>query len=67
MKKLKDLIYDTNDIIIALLILAVAALIIVWLCMSGWEPGKILGIIAAVLLILSMTLSYMDEEKRKSK
>ena len=30
MKKLKDLIYDTNDIIIALLILAVAALIIVW-------------------------------------
>lgn len=46
---------------------ASAALIIAWLCIPGWESGKILGIIAAVLLILSMTLSYMDEEKRKSK
>ena len=46
---------------------ASAALIIVWLCIPGWEPGKILGIIAAVLLILSMTLSYLDEEKKKSK
>ena len=30
MKKLKDFIYDKNDIVIALLILAVAALIISW-------------------------------------
>lgn len=46
---------------------ASVALIIVWLSIPGWESGKILGIIAAVLLILSMTLSYIDEEKRKSK
>ena len=46
---------------------ASAALIIVWLCMPGWEPGKILGIISAALLILSMVLSYIDEEKKKSK
>lgn len=30
MKKFKDFIYDKNDIIIAVLILAVAALIIAW-------------------------------------
>jgi len=30
MKKLKDFIYDKNDIIIAVLILAVAALVILW-------------------------------------
>ena len=30
MKKLKDFIYDKNDIIIAALILAAAALIIAW-------------------------------------
>ena len=30
MKKLKDFIYDKNDIVIAILILAVAALIISW-------------------------------------
>ncbi|MDO5321984.1 MAG: hypothetical protein Q4F39_06325 [Bacteroidia bacterium] len=46
---------------------ASAVLIVVWLCIPGWESGKILGIIAAVLLILSMTLSYMEEEKKKSK
>ena len=42
-----------------------AALIIAWLCIPGWESGKILGIVAAVLLILSMTLSYLEEEKKK--
>lgn len=46
---------------------ASAALIVVWLCIPGWDSGKILGIIAAILLILSMTLSYLDEEKKKSK
>ena len=30
MKKLKDFIYDKNDIVIALLILAAAAFIIFW-------------------------------------
>ena len=42
-------------------------LIIVWLCIPGLESGKILGIIAAVLLILSMILSYNEEEKKKTK
>lgn len=46
---------------------ASAILIIVWLCIPGWESGKIIGIIAAVLFILSMTLSYLAEEKKKSK
>ena len=44
---------------------ASAILIIVWLCIPGWESGKIIGIIAAVLFILSMTLSYLAEEKKK--
>lgn len=43
------------------------AIIIAWLCISGWESGKILGIIIASLIILSMVLSYLDEEKKKSK
>lgn len=46
---------------------ASAALIVAWLCLPGWESGKIIGIIVAVLLILSMTFSYLDEEKKKSK
>ena len=46
---------------------ASAALNIAWLCIPGWESGKIIGIIAAVLFILSMTFSYLAEEKKKSK
>ena len=44
MKKLKDFIYDTNDILIALIILAIAALIIVWRmnAIMGY-PSKMFG------------------------
>ena len=44
---------------------ASAVLLIIWLCIPGWESGKIYGIIAAALLILSMVFSYMEEEKKK--
>ena len=44
-----------------------AVLIIVWLISPGWGAGKILGIIANALLILSMLLSYRAEEKLKKK
>ena len=40
-------------------------LIIAWLCMPGWEARKILGIIPAILIILSMVFSFIAEEKRK--
>lgn len=40
-------------------------LIIVWLCLPGWNPGKIVGIIADLLLFLSMVISYKAEEKKK--
>ena len=43
------------------------ALIIFWLISPGWGAGKILGIIANALLILSMLLSYRAEEKMKKK
>lgn len=44
MKKLKDFIYDKNDIIIAVLILAVAALVIFWRLSVILEyPKQLLG------------------------
>ena len=52
---------------IAQISVATAALIlfIVRLCTPGWDAGKILGIIIPILIILSMVLSFIAEEKKK--
>ena len=44
-----------------------AILIVIWLIIPGWEAGKIMGVIANALLITSMVLSYIAEEKKKKK
>lgn len=51
---------------VALSILA-ALLIVFWLFIPGWEAGKIMAIIGNALLITSMVLSYIAEEKKKQK
>ena len=42
-------------------------MLILWLFEPGWRVGKILGIIANALLLLSTLLSYRAEEKMKKK
>ena len=51
---------------VALSIVA-ALLIVFWLFIPGWEDGKIMAIIGNALLITSMVLSYIAEEKKKQK
>ncbi len=46
---------------------ACIVLIILWLSLPGWGAGKVLGIISALLLILSVVLSFIAEEKNKKK
>ena len=50
------------QVVIAVLALA---LIVFWLFSPGWEASKILGIIANALIITSMLISYLAEEKKK--
>lgn len=52
---------------IAQISVAAAALVLFIgrLCTPGWDAGKILGIITPILIILSMVLSFIAEEKRK--
>ena len=42
-----------------------AGLIIGWLVFPGWAASKILGITANALILASMTISYIAEEKKK--
>jgi hypothetical protein len=51
-----------GQIVIASLALV---LIIVWIFMPGSISTKVVGIIANALLLLSMTLSFIAEEKKK--
>ena len=52
---------------IAQISVAAAALVLFIgrLCAPGWDAGKILGIITPILIILSMVLSFIAEEKKK--
>lgn len=43
-----------------------AILIIVWIFLPGMLVSKILGILSNALLLLSMILSFREEEKKKS-
>ena len=40
-------------------------LLLVWLFMPGLEAGKILGIVSDLLMIVSLVVSYIAEEKNK--
>ena len=40
-------------------------LLLVWLFMPGLEAGKILGIVSDLLMIASLVVSYIAEEKNK--
>lgn len=40
-------------------------LLVLWLFMPGWGSSKIVSIVAALLMIASMAISYFAEEKRK--
>ena len=44
-----------------------AVLFILWLFVPGWHLNKILGLIASVLLCLSMYISYQTGKKNKDK
>lgn len=41
-------------------------LLILWLFMPGWGSAKIISIISALMIIASMALSYIAEEKGKN-
>lgn len=41
-------------------------LLILWLFMPGWGSAKIISIISALMIIASMSLSYIAEEKGKN-
>ena len=43
-----------------------AILLILWLCMPGWGAAKIISIVSALMIIASMALSYIAEEKGKN-
>jgi hypothetical protein len=41
-------------------------LVIFWLLSPGWAAGKLLGILANALVIASMVISFVAEEKKKN-
>ena len=43
-----------------------AAFIIVWLFIPGWEASKILGILSGILTLMAIYYSYKAEEKNKT-
>ena len=41
------------------------ALVVVWLCLPGWNHEKIFGIIGDAMLFLAMAISYKAERKKE--